>query len=228
MRRRVSFDGVGRVEAGLRDGSLSDVEARAYGARFREGDRVGVLYCALSCSVALMMHGRLAGPPIPLCRPAQSVSSTATPRARHAFHFFLRFDAVPGLQVRYVTRPSAVVDTLALLLQPLRPPTPLRADEPNVLVREVGPDSRLWGVRLAADGTGTVGELRAALAPLLQCEPRQLDIRVRPPHTSRVPAMRTETVLKDDDELLCDLGVRTEANGAQMVALYADVPMMIG
>ena len=69
---------------------------------------------ATESSVALTMHGRLAGPPIPLCRPAQSVSSTVTPRARHAFHFFLRFDAVPGLQVRYVTRPSAVVDTLAL------------------------------------------------------------------------------------------------------------------
>ena len=227
VRRRVSFDGVGRVEAGLRDGSLSDVETRAHGVRFREGDVVGLLYCAASCSVSLTLHGRLAGPPIPLSRPALSFSAAAHTACHAAFHFFLRFDAVPGLQVRYVTRPTEVIDATAFLSQLPRPPAPLRPEAPNVLVREVGPDSRLWGVRLAADGTGTVGELRAAMAPLLNCDARQLEIRVRPPHTSRV-AMRTETVLTNDAEQLRDLGIWLEPNGAQMVPLYADVPMMIG
>jgi hypothetical protein len=165
--------------------------------------------------VALLQRGRLAGPRIPLARPAG-----------HGFHFFLRFDPVPGLQVRLLTRPS-VLDARAVISrrgQPPRPPSPLRDGEPNVLVREIGPDSRLWGVRLAAGAAATVGELRAAVAPLLHCEPKQLALRVRPAHAVGM-MMRSEMMLDDDGARLSDVGVRIEPNGAQMSHLYADVPM---
>ena len=58
-----------------------------------------------------------------------------------------------------------VLDVTRLLREVPRPPRPLGATEPNVLVREIGPESRLWGVRLA-DGA-TVGDLKLALAPLI-------------------------------------------------------------
>eukprot|EP00966_Prymnesium_polylepis_P238329 5512122-Prymnesium_polylepis.2 len=59
----------------------------------------------------------------------------------------------------------------ALARTPWPVPRPLGPHEPTTLVRSVGPDSRLWGVRLEQQHS-TVGALRGALARLFACEPR--------------------------------------------------------
>ena len=118
-------------------------------------------------------------------------------------------------------------------------------------MRSVGPDSQLHGLRIDL-AVATVGEMRAALAPLLQCRPEHLQIFLRVPgggggpmagggggpgSSGRHPALearaarphcvRGGATLADDAAALHDLGVRLEPNGCCLYDLHANVVTMI-
>ena len=86
----------------------------------------------------------------------------------------------------------------------------------------------------------TVGALKLALAPQLQVESGQIQLRAecRDLRAARAAQVTTDEarlrrlcggeVLDDDDETLDDLGVRPEANGCQLIDVYANIPLTIG
>ena len=231
---RAWFDGCGRAHIGQHVKHESGGDERAgigvvpCGERVYKGDRVGVLYDARSMAFAMLLNGKLATPLLRLKRPWAGSPG---------YRFFLRFDCVPGLQVQLVADGGGL-DVPALLRQPPSSPRPLAPDAPTVLVREVGPDSRLWGVCLPAGAT--VGALRAALAPLLQVDAAQMQLRAECHDLKAARAARITNdearlrrlygggVLSNDREELETLGIRTEANGCQLVDVYVNVPLVIG
>ena len=119
---RAWYDGCGRAHVGehVNGGTeRAGVSAVPCGERVREGDRVGVLYDARSMGFAMLLNGKLAGAPLPLKRPWAGSPG---------YRFFLRFDCVPGVQVRLVANDGAL-DVGALMRQPPSPPRPIAPDE---------------------------------------------------------------------------------------------------
>ena len=190
--------------------------------RMAGGDRLGLIYAADLSSVGLLLNGQLLGPLVKLKAP--------TPRLP-GYHFFVRFDIVPGLQLQQLAPAHVPVDVGALARQPRRVPRPLGPDEPTTLVRSVGPDSRLFGVQLARLAP-TVGELRDRLAVLLECEPRHLQLRAALAATAGGQAGRAQRgqdyqLLQDDRTNLDAIGVRLEPNGCQLRDVLVEIPLMI-
>jgi hypothetical protein len=149
-------DGAGRLVT-YDDSSM--VCRELLGETVREGDRVGAFFFASSCTFGFSLNGRLMGPPIPL-----------STRCR-CFRFALRFDHVPGAEVQLVRSCAAPLDLEAVLASavtpnPRRPPEDDRAR--SILVRTLGPDSRIYSVDVDP-AQATVAELAHAVAELLGC-----------------------------------------------------------
>ena len=228
---RAWFDGCGRAHVGQHvngGDERAGVGVVPCGERVCEGDRVGVLYDARSMAFAMLLNGKLSTPLLRLKRPWAGSPG---------YRFFLRFDCIPGLQVQLVNDGGGL-DAPALVRQPPSPPRPLAHDAPTVLVREVGPDSRMWGVCLPPDAT--VGALKTALEPLLHVDGVQMQLRAECRDLKAARAARITKdearlrqlpggiVMSNDSEPLAAFGIRAEPNGGQLVDVYVNVPLIIG
>lgn len=164
-------DGVGRAVTYTDTTGAHAPRRSALGERFREGDEAGIVFLASSRgrvawsrAVGFVLNGRLVGHPIPL------------PPSCCCFRFVLRFDHVPGAEVRLVRSRTSPFDLQALLASASsfvpRPP-PEGEGKLGVLVRTLGPDSRLYTLSDLDPATSTVAELAHRVADLLECEEAQ-------------------------------------------------------
>jgi len=194
------------------------VRITPHGERVRRGDQLGMAFVANPPALALLLNGRLAGPFVLLRRPCDELPG---------YRFFLRFDMVPGLQVRQVVQSPVPVDIKALARQPEVPPRPIGPNDPNLVVRSGGLDSRLHGVRLHALSP-TVGHLRSTLCRMFMCEARLLELRATLSVGMGKPGSRGSfRSLRDDDEPLDAIGIHLAPNGSQLVDVFAFCPAMV-
>ncbi len=234
---RICFDGAGRVHLGTKVSRAVET-ILPYGDSFREGDTIGLLYIATprashaggaaswaSASVALVRQGRLLGKPVPLRCPAADGGDGGSGYGRpRGFRFFLRFDSVAGSEVRLITSRRVPIDAEQLLRLPLLPPRPPPAS-PQLIVRTMGPDSQALRVNIDP-ASGSVGELRAAAAPLLGVGTEQLALRLGAFRSHGAAPVHAD--LQDDGASLDELGIRVEpSNGSQLVDVYMHVPHLI-
>ena len=162
----VWLDGAGRIHV------YADINrphaTRAIGERVREGDRIGIAFLASTHAVGFLLNGSLMGPPIPL------------PVRCGLFRFVLRFDHVPDAAVSLVRTDGASPLDLSRLLvsaEGFTPRPPLDAEEQVVLVRTVGPDSKLHDLRVDVDRT-SVAEFVTMVAARLGCEGQHVDLKL--------------------------------------------------
>lgn len=163
------LDGAGRVhtyKTGMYGPSPAAPETLPLGECVREGDRVGVIFLASNRSrfqrkpaVGFMLNGQLMSEPIEI-----------PPSTCSCYRFVLRFDNVPCAAVRLVSSCSSPIDRRTLLesARPVRRPS--KGALQPVLVRTVGPDSRLYAVPGLDPSVATVLELVTKVAELLGCD----------------------------------------------------------
>jgi hypothetical protein len=154
----------------------------------------------------------------------------------------VRFDSVEGLQLRVNASRHAPLDVPSLLSKACVPPRTLRAHEPPLLVRTIGPDAHYIGVVLDPR-KATVGELRAALAQELGTwAPEQVELRAtwyaplqssarHPPRVAFTCSAAHCSLPGDvsDEQRLHLLGVADawRSTGTQLIEIQAHLPMLI-
>lgn len=233
------YDGCGRLAVG---GSVKRPDApeptSLGGERLRAGDRVGILFDAHACSVALVARRSVGDepregsgavtlllPPTLLRRPGDVRGAPLAEGGILAgYRFGLRFDWHRGLAARVVSSRRCPVDVAVLARRGVALPRPLARDEPPVLVRTYGPDAHYEGAQLDP-ATATVGELRGVLAEALGYGDTQhhVELRVRE-HDSAGP----KWLLGDDRKTLAECGVHAHPeSGVHSVELYCHVPHLI-
>jgi len=234
------FDGCGRVSIGPGiTRPAVPLPQPVYSERLRSGDRVGILYDASICCVALVARKghastmqddtlSLLGPPVPLRFPAYGAndSEARLPNGNRllGYQFVLRFDWAPGLAVRIDATRRVAVHAGVLSCKPIQVRRLLESHKPVVVVRTLGADARNIGISLDPS-TATVADLRRALAEVLGCEAD---------HTVEVRASplggwgSSGEILSRDAAKLVDCGIELDpATGVHGCWLYAHVPHLI-
>jgi len=224
------FDLCGRLSVGANVAGATPLPL-LYGERLRLGDRVGILFDARTCSVALVraQHGagesstlNVLGPLVPLRRPTHAHEKgggkrLSDGRAILGYRFVMCFDWCAGLAVRVAADRRHAVH-VGTLVHARGAPRPLAPDEPPLLVRTLGPDAHNVGVHLCLE-TATVGQLRGVLTTALEVENgQQVEVRCAVPVHD---VMGSAVALKDDEATLADCGVVADpSTGVHGCVLY--------
>jgi len=224
---RCWLDGLGRVHTGAAVSTEQAWLHQAQGDRIREGDRIGVLFLAELESnrvrVAFLRGGQLLGEPSSLFYPsgACNVATSIT-----GYFFFLRLDAVAGIEVQLV-RSRCVPVCIKQVLRSKAPWRPLSANESKLLVRTIGPDSHCFGVSIDPE-VATVGALRKACAEVFLVDSQHVELfKAEYGQANSGMLAYVQQVLEVDEMTLRQIGIRFHPNGSHTPDLIAHVPHTI-
>ena len=202
---RTYFDTAGRVRT--RGGAPI-----AYGERCREGDRLGIYFCATDAddrgvaaraAIGYTLNGQAIGPMVLLPDGAD-------------FFFFARIDVLEGQQIRLRRERRGPTDMRALA-RAAATYAPRPVAEKALIVRTIGPDSRAFSVALNPK-VATVGELRERVAKLVDCDEY---------HWVQLRIDGLVIAIEENGTRLEEHGVAIEDNGCNLADILVSIPHLI-